>query len=87
MSIPFSVTGEKALPDTPSGISNDETAVAHEDLVPSCKIASFVSTDKALPPIRVENTLPEQDMSRLHELWNDAGLSAVSAMALHFHNQ
>ncbi|KAG8213451.1 hypothetical protein J3R82DRAFT_11967 [Butyriboletus roseoflavus] len=74
----FPLGREKTLPDIPVDIDAGSTVEADEGLwlIPSCNIPTSANTNKALPSINVENTLSEGEMSRLHELWNGAGLSA-----------
>lgn len=71
---------EKALPDIPVDVGAGSTVVADEGLwlIPSPGIPTSANTNKALPSVNVENTLSGEEMTRLHELWNGAGLSAVS---------
>ncbi|KAG6370821.1 hypothetical protein JVT61DRAFT_11032 [Boletus reticuloceps] len=63
---------EKELPDIPIDTNPSEAVVVDEGLgsIPPA------NTNKALPPIKAEKTLSEEEISRLHELWNGAGLSA-----------
>lgn len=55
--------------------------------IPSSNIAISSNTNKSLPSIKLENTLSEEEIRRLHELWNGTGLSAVSVVAMHFPSQ
>ena len=77
---------EKDLPAIPVDIESSRTAVEDKGFwsIPSPKIATSAITNKTLPSINIENTLSEEEMSRLHELWNGAGLSAVSAFCTFF---
>lgn len=82
MSMSFPLQREKALPDIPNDVDDSRT-VEHEEprLVSSPKIATTsADTSKALPSVNVENMLSGEEMCRLHALWNEAGLSAVSAI-------
>ncbi|KAF8557104.1 hypothetical protein OG21DRAFT_1495021 [Imleria badia] len=67
---------EKDLPLIPVDINTSGTVVEDERLWIPSKIAPSADTNKTLPPINIENTLSEEEISRLHELWNGAGLSA-----------
>lgn len=75
----FALRREKKLPDIPVDIDASGAVVGDEGLysIPSSEIATSTNTDKALPSINVEKTLSKDEISRLHELWNEAGLSAV----------
>ncbi|KAH0832884.1 hypothetical protein J3R83DRAFT_11836 [Lanmaoa asiatica] len=74
----FALGREKALPDIPIDIRVSGAVGDGEGLwlVPSSRIAPSPNTNKALPSINIENTLSEEEMRRVHELWNGAGLSA-----------
>ena len=77
---------DKDLPGIPVDIDASGTVVGDEGpcLIPSSKNATSANTEKALPSINVEKTLSEEEMSRLHELWNGAGLSAASTSCTSF---
>ena len=83
MSLPLR---DKDLPGIPVDVDASGTVVGGEGLylVPPSKNATSANTEKALPSINVEKTLSEEEMSRLHELWNGAGLSAASTSCTSF---
>ena len=77
---------EKDLPAVPVDTDVSRT-VAVGYPIPSSNIAISSNTNKSLPSIKVENTLSEEEIRRLHELWNGTGLSAVSVASMHFLSQ
>lgn len=67
------------LPDIRVDIDATRSATLAEERWLAHKAMTPANMNKALPPIKVENQVSEKEMRLLHELWNEAGLSAVGA--------
>ena len=60
---------DKALPELPIGVSIKASEDAVTSPLPSSGSAS--NYNKTLPTINIEMTLSEEEMDRLHDVWNE----------------